>query len=394
MEFKLTEEQKDIVDLAKEFANEVFTDEFIEESEANVGHFPKEIYAQMVEAGFMGITFGEQYGGSDLGYVTFTMAMEELAKISPSAATTLLISLLPLEAIAIFGTQEQKDKWITESVNNPECRGSMAFTEPSTGSDPKQLKTTAKLVGDTWVINGVKRFISNAQYGGPMLVYANVDGDPKKCTAFLFEKHKEDGTPVDGYSISTPWKKIGLKGSACYDVFFDDVKVPNTPEHILGNIGDGMPILKATTAYGKLGFSAVFLGALGGAHDKAKKYAIEKVHRDGNITKFQAVQMKYVNLLAKYESCRYLVYKCGEMANDAHADHKLLNKMAGEAALVKAYVGDTAVEGCVLAMNIMGSYGVMDEYKVENFLRDALIGPHVEGQTDVQRVIAASYYLK
>lgn len=139
----------------------------------------------------------------------------------------------------------------------------------------------------------------------------------------------------------------------------------------------------------KLGFSAVFLGAFGGAVNAAKKYITTKVHRDSTITKFQAVQMKFATMLSKYESCRYMVYNCAETAND----HNRLQEMLGQSALVKAYVGDTAVEGCVLAMNLMGSYGVMKEYQTERFLRDALIGPRVEGQTDVQRVIAAGYYL-
>lgn len=379
MEFQLNETQKSIRGLAQDFASKVLSKR-IDDIE-NVGHFPKDVYQQMADIGLLSIAFEEKYGGIEAGYDSFVLAYEELAKVSPSAATALLITLLPLEAVNLFGSEAQKAAYITPSIAG-EIRGSMAFTEASTGSDPKQLTTTARLEGDTWVINGVKRFISNASYPGPMLLYAK-EADTGMCTAFLFDKFTE------GYSISTPWEKIGLLGSPCYDVFFDEVKVPNDEFHILGKRGDGFNILKATTAYGKLGFSAVFLGALGGAVDAAKEYIKTKAHRDGTIAKFQAVQMKYATLLSKYESCRYMVYSCGELAND----HSRLPEMLGKSALVKAYVGDTAVEGCVLAMNLLGSYGVMKEYQVERFLRDALIGPHVEGQTDVQRVIAAGYYL-
>lgn len=379
MEFKLNETQESIRDLAKEFAEKVLQPR-IDDIEA-VGHFPVDVYQQMADTGLLGIAFDEKYGGIGAGYDSFVLAFEELSKVSPSAATALLITLLPLEAINLFGSEEQKQAYIGPSIEG-KLRGSMAFTEASTGSDPKQLTTTARLEGDTWVINGVKRFISNAAYDGPMLLYAN-EVETGKCTAFLFDK------PIEGYSISTPWEKIGLLGSPCYDVFLDEVRVPNDDFHILGKRGDGFTILKATTAYGKLGFSAVFLGAFGGAVNAAKKYVTTKVHRDSTITKFQAVQMKFATMLSKYESCRYMVYNCAETAND----HSRLQEMLGQSALVKAYVGDTAVEGCVLAMNLMGSYGVMKEYQTERFLRDALIGPHVEGQTDVQRVIAAGYYL-
>lgn len=384
MEFKLNETQSTIQDLARDFAKNVL-DKRIDDIE-EVGHFPKDVYQQMADAGLLSIAFDEELGGIGAGYDSFVLAYEELAKVSPSAATALLITLLPLEGINLFGTPEQKQAYIPASLTGS-YRGSMAFTEAGTGSDPKQLTTVARLEGDTWVISGVKRFISNAAYPGPMLLYAN-EAETGACTAFLFDKFEGEQF-VKGYSLSTPWEKIGLLGSPCYDIFLDEVRVPNDAMHILGQRGDGFKILKATTAYGKLGFSAVFTGALGGAVDAAKQYVTTKVHRSGTITKFQAIQMKYATLLAKYDSCRLMVSDCAEVAND----HTRLGEMLGKSALVKAYVGDTAVEGCVLAMNLMGSYGVMKEYQVERFLRDALIGPHVEGQTDVQRVIAASYYL-
>ncbi len=380
MEFKLTNTQAMVKKVAREFArNEI--PQYIDEIENNIGHFPDELYQKMAKVGFIGISFPEKYGGAGMSHVCFSIAFEEIAKISPSAATAMLITQLPIEGIAMFGSEEQKQALIPPSLDG-RVKGSMAFTEAGTGSDPKQLTTTAELIGDTWHINGVKRFISNAQYEGPMLLYAK-EIPSGKCTAFIFDKF------CPGYSISTPWDKIGLRGSAVFDVFMDDVQVPNDAFHILGKSGDGFTILKGTTAAGKLGFSSVFLGGLGGAVDIAKDYITTKAHRDSTITKFQAVQMKFVNMLAKYESCRYMVYNCAEIADDP----KRYAEFLGNSALVKAYVGDTAIEGSVLAMNLMGSYGVMGDYKAEQFLRDVAIGPHVEGQTDVQRVIAAGYYL-
>ncbi len=380
MEFKLNEMQKMIRDLAHDFAHDVLASRVDEiEADQNVGHFPDDLYQAMCDAGFLGIAFPEEYGGIAAGHDCMTLCLEELAKISPSTATALNISLTPMEAIMMYGTEEQKAAIIPSAISG-ETKPAMAFTEPGTGSDPKQLKTVARLEGDTWIINGVKRFISNAQYPGVLLLFA-LEAETGAVTGFLVDKFCE------GYSISTPWEKVGLKGSAVYDVFLDDVKVPNDAMHILGERGKGFAQLKGVTGYGKLGFSSVFLGTLAGAMDRAKEYITTKVHRDGVITKFQAVQMKFAELVSTYEACRYMVYRAAAMGDDPSDP-----AFVPYSAMVKAYVGDNALRGCILAMNLMGSYGVMNEYRVENFLRDALIGPHVEGQTDLQRVIASGYF--
>lgn len=380
MDFMLNEEQTMIQTMARDFAQDILKGHVSEiESQSSAGHFPEDIYQQMCDTGFLAIPFSEEYGGLALGYDSLVLAWEELAKQSPSAACALHISITPMEAIALYGSPEQKQAYLPRAIQG-QSKPAMAFTEPGTGSDPKQLLTTAKLEGDTWVINGVKRFISNAQYPGELLLYAK-EADTGAITCFLVDKF------CPGYSISTPWEKVGLLGSAVYDVFLDDVKVPNDAMHILGQRGEGFAILKGVTGYGKLGFSSIFLGCMAGALDLAREYINTKVHRDGVILKFQSVQMKFAQLVATYESCRLMVYKAGALGN--HPDDP---RFVPYSALIKAHVGDQALQGCILAMNLMGSYGVMAEYRVENFLRDALIGPHVEGQTDLQRVIAAGYF--
>jgi len=377
MEFKLNETQQTAVDTSRDFA-ERFIKGRIEEIEI-VGKFPEDLYKQMVDTGLLAFAFEEQYGGLEMGYDCFAMAIEQIAKVSASAATALLISILPLEAINLFGTEEQKQKHISEGLSG-KTRGSFAFTEPGTGSDPKQLLTTGKREGDYFIVNGVKRFISNAAYNGPIVVFVK-DSNTDACTALIMDKFCE------GYSISTSWDKIGLKGSAVYDIFLDNVKIPVS--NVLGKEGDGYNILLKTTAYGKLGFSSCFLGVMAASFDNAVKYVKEKEHRGASIGKFQAVQLKIAQIAAKYESCRYLVYKCGEDAND-HSN----TDFAAESAMVKGHVSDTGVEAAVLAMNVMGAYGVMDEYNQERYLRDALIGPHIEGASDIQRLISVNKILR
>ena len=297
MDFKLNADQEMIQQLAKDFAEKNILPRI---DEIGVDEkFPDDLYQQMVDAGLVGIAFDEKYGGAGLGYDCFVLAIEQIAKVSAAAAKAILITLLPLEGVYLFGTEEQKQRYIVPSMTG-EVRGSMAFTEPETGSDPKQLTTIAKRDGDNFILNGTKRFISNSEYPGPILMYAK-EADTGLCTGFMFDKF------CPGYSISTPWKKVGLHGSPVFDIFVDNIKVPASD--ILGKSGDGFALLLETTSRGKLGFSALFLGTMLASYEAAVKYAKEKMHRGQPISKFQAIQIKIANIAANYESARWMLYK-------------------------------------------------------------------------------------
>lgn len=345
----------------------------------NTGTVPDPIFRKIADAGLLGIPFPEQYGGSEAGYESYAMAVEELAKVSASVTTSLLVHNAFLEAIMLHGTQEQKERFLPRGISG-EFRASMAFTEPGTGSDPKQLTTTARHVGDKYILNGTKRFISNAAYAGPILLYAK-DADTGACTAFVFDKLGP------GYSTSTPWEKVGVLGSPIYDVFLDNVEVGE--DQILSQPGNGFQVLLDTVSYSKIGFCASFVGSMAAAYELAVKYAKEKMHRGKSIAKFQAIQIKVAQIAAKVESARLMVYQLGCEANDTE-DRDYLR---AQVSLVKAYVSDLSVETNLLAMNILGAYGVTAEYEVERHLRDALIAPHIEGVSDVHRVISGSYLL-
>jgi alkylation response protein AidB-like acyl-CoA dehydrogenase len=261
-------------------------------------------------------------------------------------------------------------------------KGSFAFTEAGTGSDPKQLVTTAvKTETGKYKLNGVKRFISNASYNGPMVVFAR-EAETDACTAFIIQKF------CKGYSLSTSWEKVGFEGSRVYDVFLDDVEV--TEEDILGEHGQGFDILIGATAYGKLAFSAVFTGLMDGAYELAKRYAQEKLHRGKPIAKFPTIQSKIAQIAANSLSAQLMLYKAAEDADTI----KDIHKVQCSTALLKGYIADLAITTNVMALNIMGSYGVTREYKVERFVRDSLIGPNIEGAADIQRLIAGSYILR
>ncbi len=380
MEFKLNENQEMIRDLARDYAQN-YLEPRVEEIES-AEKFPDDLFRVMAEMGFISMNFPEQYGGSDLGYVATSMAIEEISKVSGSAGTVLTVTLLPLEAINMYGTGEQKQKYLVPGLRG-DWKGSFAFTEAGTGSDPKQLTTVATKTGEgTYKISGVKRFISNAAYEGPMVLFAK-EAEDESCTAFIIDKF------CKGYSLSTPWEKVGFEGSHVYDVFLDEVEV--TEADILGQHGQGFDILIGATTYGKLAFSAVFTGLMGGACDLAKKYAQEKLHRGKPIAKFPTIQSKLAQIAANTLSAQLMLYKAAEDADTIKDD---LRKVQCSTALLKGYVADLAVATNVMALNVLASYGVTKEYKVERFVRDSLIGPNIEGSADIQRLIAGGYILR
>ena len=248
-----------------------------------------------------------------------------------------------------------------------------AFTEPGTGSDPKQVATVAKKEGDHYVLNGVKRFISNADLKGPIVIFANEE--EHGTTAFIVDKMCE------GYSLSEPWHKIGLRGSRAYDIFLNDVKVP--AENVLGEVGKGFPILQHGIACGKCGMSSLFLGVMQASLEEAVKYAQGKPYRDKTISKFQAIQLKIADMASKVEAARWLVYRLGYLLEHMTS----MEAFNRESALTKLFVTDTAMDVVRKAVAVHGSYGVMDEFKVERLYRDVVIGEQIEGANDLQRIM-------
>jgi alkylation response protein AidB-like acyl-CoA dehydrogenase len=377
MEFKLNETQQMIKEVGAEIAQKVVLPR-VEEIESS-RTVPEDIFAAIAESGILGVPFPEEYGGIDSGNVALMSALEEIAKVCPSVSVSTLVCISLMEAVKNYGTEEQKQRYLPDGIEG-KYRGSLAFTEPGTGSDPKQITTTAKKDGEFYILNGTKRFISNASYAGPILLFAR-DSETGDVTAFIFDKL------CDGYSLSSPWDTVGMHGSAIYDVFLDNVKIHESC--ILGKPGDGFSILLGTVAHSKVALCATFVGAMAAAYDLAVTYAKEKKHRDQSISKFQAIQIKIAQVAAHVESCRLLTMKLAEESDD----RSNLDRMKAWVGMTKAFVSDASVQCTLLCMNVFGAYGVTDEYKVERFMRDTLIAPHIEGVSDLQRVIAGGYIL-
>jgi alkylation response protein AidB-like acyl-CoA dehydrogenase len=376
MDFNLTDEQKLIQQTAHEFANthiEPIAFQIDRENE-----IPPEILTGLGELGILGLCYPEAYGGSGAGFLAFVLANEQIAKASSGVGMVCSVNNLGMSAIYNRGTEEQKKQWMPAC-----CAGahmaSFAFTEPNTGSDPKMLATAVTRQGDKYILNGCKRFISLADYKGPMIVFA-ADAEAENPSAFIVDKF------CPGYQLDESWDKIGNRGCHAYDVYFKDVEL--TADQLLGKRGEGFNILLENIAYGKMGMSAEALGHAQEALDLSIKYAREKTNRDKPIARFESMQMRIAAMGIKVEAMRWLTYHLG-----FQADQKS-RRFAVEAAMTKEYMAEALVDVAREAVQAHGSYGVMRDFKVEMIFRDAIICEIIEGTKDLQRRIAAGYLLR
>lgn len=382
MDFKLSKEQELIKKAAQQFATDTILPLVRQIEEEN--KIPQKVWDRLAELGFLGLPFDKQWGGSEAGYENYVLAQEQISRVSSAVGLAFSVHMMASDVIVYFGTKEQQEKYLPRM-----CRGelvpSFAFTEPGTGSDPRQLTTTATPNGDYVVINGTKRFITNAAYQGPIIVFCK-NVNTGNVDAYIVDKFCE------GYSISSPWEKIGCHGSPIFDVYFNDVRIPAS--NLLGEAGMGFDILLLGVAFGKIGTSSIALGGILAAYQEAIQYAKTKMHRGKPIAKFQAIQLKIGHLAAKYYSTCWMCYRLGTLANDIiRKKNRNTSQFQAEAALVKAYASDTAVEAAKLAMDVHASYGLTKDYPIERIYRDAIIAPQIEGVSDMQRIIWASNVL-
>lgn len=378
MQFSFDQEQLEILDVVKEFAQKELAP-YIDDLQEH-DRLPENFFQKAGECGIIGLSMPEEYGGLGLSHETLMAALTEIGKVAPGPVISITTTLAGLEIIRKHGTTEQKEKYLAAGIAGELVAG-MAFTEAGTGSDPKQLITTATIDGDTVILNGVKRFITNAAFHGPQVIFAK-DTDTGLCSAYIIDKFCE------GYSLSTPWEKVGTKGSPVFDIFLDNVRIPST--NLLGKKGEGFNILLSESSVGKMSHGAACLGIMEACKELAIKYAIEKLHRGKPITKFQAIQLKIAKICERTESVKWMLYRCAQLADESTESEEF----KAYAAMMKAYASDTAPEVALMAMNIMGAYGPMKEYSVERFLRDAVMEPHVEVVSDVQRIIASNYFIR
>ena len=347
--------------------------------------FPRETVKKMAKYGFMGIPVPKEYGGQGCDPLSYVMCVEELAKVC--ATTSVILSAhtsLCIDPILTYGTEAQKQKYVPDLAGGRKL-GAFGLTEPGAGTDAQGQQTKAVLDGEEWVLNGSKCFITNGREADVFIIIA-VTGfvekrgrKSKEISAFIVEK----GTP--GFSFGTKEKKMGIRGSATYELIFDDCRIPK--ENLLGLKGKGFGIAMHTLDGGRIGIAAQALGIAEGAFDATVKYVKERKQFGRTIGQFQNTQFQLSDMATKIEAAKMLVYKAA-MAKATQ------NSYSVEAAMAKLYAARTAMEVTEKAVQRHGGYGYIREYDVERMMRDAKITEIYEGTSEVQLMVISGNILK
>ena len=378
MNFELTEEQVAVRDAARDFAQNVLKPGVIERDREQ--KFPTEEVKQLGELGFLGIMVDTKYGGSGMDAISYVLAMEEISKID--ASTSVIMSVnnsLVCYGLEKYGTEEQKQKFLVPLARGQKI-GAFCLSEPEAGSDATSQRTTAVDMGDHYLLNGTKNWITNGGSASTYIVIAQTDVEKghKGINVFIVERDWEGvmGAKED---------KLGIRGSDTHTLMFTDVKVPK--ENRLGEDGFGFKFAMKTLAGGRIGIAAQALGIASGAYDLALAYSKERKTFGQEIYKHQAISFKLADMATQIESARLLVYKAAAL-KDAGENYDLASSMA------KLYASEVAMKQTVEAVQIHGGYGFVKEYHVERHMRDAKITQIYEGTSEVQKIVISRSILK
>ena len=379
MNFNLTEQHLMIRDAARDFAQTELLPGVIDRD--NKQEFPNELVKKMGELGFLGIMVDPKYGGSGMDTFSYVLIMEELSKIDASASVIVSVNnSLVCYGIEQYGSEEQKQKYLTKLATG-EFIGAFCLSEPEAGSDATSQKTTALDMGDHYIINGTKNWITNGGRSDVYLVIAQTDRDKghKGINAFIVEKGME------GFDIGPKEDKLGIRGSDTHTLQFNDVKVPK--ENRIGEDGFGFKFAMKTLSGGRIGIAAQALGIASGAYELALKYSKERKAFGTEICNHQAIAFKLADMYTDITAARHLVMKAA-WDKDEDNDYDISGAMA------KLYASKVAMEHTVEAVQIHGGNGFVKDYHVERLMRDAKITQIYEGTSEIQKIIISRSIIK
>lgn len=376
MNFKFTEDEQKTIDMIHEFGVNVAGPGAAEIDAQE--RFPSENVEKLRGMGMMGICYPKKYGGAEHSYLAYIAVVEELAK--HCATTAVMLSdhhSLGSWPLIEFGTEEQKQKFLV-----PLCKGqklgAFGVTEPSAGSDLGNQKMTAVDAGDHWVLNGQKVFITNGYYADTYYISAVTDPDKgsRGISGFIVEK----GTP--GFTFGAKEKKMGIRGSAIYELIFQDCKIPK--ENLLGERGKGFKIALATLDGGRIGVGAQALGIAQSAIDHCKEYVTTHCLHEQRISQYQYVQFELADMQARVDAARLLIYRAAQ----AKQDHDPYSHLA---AMGKLYASEAATNVTRRCMQLVGDDGYTNRFPFERLMRDSKITEIYEGTSEVQRMVISSW---
>lgn len=378
--YNLTEDQLSIQEMAKKFADEVVAETVTDLDRRHA--FPEEEVRQCAEMGFLGVCVPEQYGGAGMDHLSDILVMEQLARHSSSLASIIdAHASLGSTPLLLAGTEEQKQKFLVPAAQG-EGLCAFALTEPQSGSDAGQIRTRAELDGDEWVINGTKAFITNSPYASTFLVAAKTDLEAKGSrgiSIFIVPA----GTP--GLEVGKPEEKMSNRSSYSCPLTFTDVRIPK--DNLLGELNRGFPLFMKCVDEGRIAISAVAVGMAQGVLERAAKYSKERVTFGKPICENQAIAFKLAEMATEIEAARAMLYSTARMCDNGVPFSK-------EATMLKMFSSEMCVRVCDKGLQIMGGYGLCDDYQVERMYRDAKLLTIGEGTSEICRMVVGRHVLK
>ncbi len=380
MAVSLINEEKLMLEVVRELAREKVAPRAAEIDAS--GKFPWDIKDLLAEQGILAMPFPEEYGGIGSSKLAVAMVIEELAKYCATTALILIVQNLGTLPIALAGTDEQKRRYFPRCASG-EWLAAYGLTEPGSGSDAGGMRTRAVKKGEKYLLNGSKRFITNAGLAHVNTVFAITDpakGTRGGISAFIVEKD------APGFSLGRVEEKMGIRGSQTGELIFEDCEVP--AENLLGREGDGFKLAMMTLDRSRPGIAAQAVGIAQGALDFAVHYARERVQFNKPIAENQGLQFMLADMDTKIQAARLLLYDISERIDRNESD------LSRYSAMAKLFASDVAMEVTTNAVQILGGYGYIKEYPVERMMRDAKITQIYEGTNQIQRVVIARDLLK
>ena len=374
MHFQETELTQQVAATAKDFAEQYIRPHVMEWDEAQI--FPEALFREMGKLGLMGVLVPAGYGGAGLGYFEYNAIIQEIAKVCGSIGLSVAAhNSLCTNHILSFGNEEQKQRWLPK-LATAEWIGAWGLTEPNTGSDAGNMKTTAVKEGDHWVLNGTKSWITHGKTGEIAVVICRT-GEPRtsgNSTAFVVER----GTV--GFSAGKKENKLGMRASETAEMIFDNCIIPDS--NLLGAVGDGFRQAMKILDGGRISIAALSAGIAKGAYEAALQYAQERHQFDQPIASFQGSSFKLADMATEIMASDLLIWQACDLKNRGE-------KVTREGAMAKYYASEVAVKTATEAVQIFGGYGYTKDFPVEKYYRDAKLCTIGEGTSEIQKLVIA-----
>lgn len=380
MNFDLTDDQKLVQDMVRDFAEKELKEKAVEIDKSQ--EFPWDSLKKMAKLGLLGIIVPEEYGGGGMDFVSLAIAIEEISRACASTGVIVAVNnSLTAYPIEHWGNEEQKKKYLPPLCTG-EKMGAFALTEPNAGSDAASIETTARLEGDHYILNGSKRFITNGGEAGVYVVFASTNKELKHkgISAFIVE----DG--FEGFSRGKHEDLMGIRATANCELMFEDCKVPK--ENLLGEEGEGFKIAMGTIDVSRIDIGAQAVGISQGALDEAIKYAKERKQFGQTLSRFEFIQGMVADMATKIQAARLLVL------NAAYVKDQGKKRFSLESAMAKWYASEITVEVTRQATQIHGGYGYTKDYPVERMFRESKIMELYEGTSEIQKIVIARTLLR